>query len=328
MDMKGSWELCISVKEKTFRFTICRVNKKNGKIEVARAFQIDIPEEFASSRDIIAAGAIIGIVRTALRNNSPKIKKYNLCISDKSIITRVVKLPKMELNDLKSFMKLSIYQYFPIRVEDYTFDFKIQAVDEKDEKNYYNLLLVAIPKAIIDFYSNIFLKCGLKPKVISIYSDVVASLFLKLIKKDIAIVDMNYDYTEFAITEGKSIFINSIINYALPKNELDLNEDTYLSQLDLDALGQEFSSTVESLKNYLNFFSTRHQGKVIEEIYFIGEGAMMKEIIYSLEETLGVKIKTGQDAFTGKIIATSMPSTMKRQFFPERYCSCLGLLMR
>lgn len=326
--MKGSWELCISVNDKTFRFAVCRVDKKSEKIEVAKAFQIDIPEDFAASRDTVSAGAITGIIRTALKNNGVNIKRYSMCISDRSIITRVVKLPKMDFKDLKSFMKLSIYQYFPIRTDDYCFDYKIQTIDDKDDKNYYNLLLVAVPKYIINYYSGIFLKCGLKPKVITIYSDVVSSLILKYVNKDIAIVDMNYNYTEFAMIEGNSIFINSIINYALPRNETDINEDTYLSLLDSDILGQEFLSTSETLKNYLNFFSTRHQGKVVEEIYFIGEGAMMKEVIALLEESLGVKIKTGQDIFSQENITLSMPSTMKRQFYPERYCSCLGLAAR
>ena len=324
--MTGSWELCISIKDKTLRAAVCRPGKKAKKIEVSKAFQINIPEEFSASRDAASAGAITGLIRTALKDAKISIKKYNLSISDRSIITRVIKLPKMEFNDLKSFMKLSIHQYFPIKIEEYCLDYKIQGINENDEKGYYNLLLVAIPKSIIDYYTQIFLKCGLKPKLINIYSDVVSNLFLKFADKDIAIVDINYNYTEFIMLEGKSIFINSIINYALPKTQMDINEETYLQVLDMDLLGEEFLTISESLKNYINFFSSRHHGKNIEEIYFIGEGAMMKEVINFLEESLGIKIRTGQNLLENKIITSSMPGHMKKQFYPERFFSCLGLI--
>ena len=326
--MANSWELCISVKDRTIRLAVCRYNTKNRKIEVSRAIQMDLPQEFSSAKDAANSGVIVGLIRKAIKNHKITIKKYNLCISDRSIITRVLKLPQMDIKDLKNFMKLSIQQYFPIKPEDYCFDYKIQGVNAEDEKAYYNLLLVAIPKAIIDFYSGALLKCGLKPNLINIYSDVVANLFLRLGGNDIAILDPGYDYTEFIMLEGKSIFINSIINYEIPRCEEEgMNEESYLKNLTVEMLGEDFINTAETLKNYINFFSSRHHGKTIENIYFIGEGAMLKEAIYYIEDNLDVKIKTGQEFLTGKVSTLAMPTAMKKEFYIERYCACLGLIV-
>jgi len=325
--MAGSWELCISIQENTYKFAVCRYSKKLRKIEVSKAIQLDVPAEFADSREIAGREAVAGLIRKALKNNAIKESKYNLCISDKGIITRVVKLPNMEFKDLKNFMKLSIQQYFPIKPEEYLFDYKIQEVNEKDEKAYYNVLLVAIPKNTVEYYAGIFLKCKMKPKIISIYSDVVTNLFVKLVGNDCAVMDMTYNQTEFLMLEGKSLFINSIINYAIPKSEEGVDNEVYLKNLQVEELGEDFGSAVETLKNYLNFFSTRHQGKILDEVYLIGLGAMLKEAAVFIQEDLNVKVKCGNTEFTNKFLANSMPLKMKKQFQPERFFGCFGLLM-
>ncbi|MGE5472692.1 MAG: pilus assembly protein PilM [Ignavibacteriales bacterium] len=325
--MSGSWELCISIQENTYKFTECRYNKKKNKIEVAKAVQLDVPEEFARSKDPAGREAVAGLVRKALKNNGLKENKYKLCISDKGIITRVVKLPNMEFKDLKNFMKLSIKQYFPIKPEEYLFDYKIQEINEKDEKAYYIVLLVAIPKSTVEYYAEIFLKCKLKPKIISIYSDAVSDLFIKLVGNDCAIMDMTYDQTEFLMLEGKSLFINSIISFAIPKPEDGIDEQVHLNNLQIEELGEDFTSAVDTLKNYLNFFSTRHHGKSLEEVYIIGRGAMLSQAAEYIQDNLGIKVRPGNTEFSKSFLTTTMPLKMKSKFHPERYFGCFGLLM-
>ncbi|MGE5328869.1 MAG: pilus assembly protein PilM [Deltaproteobacteria bacterium] len=325
--MAGSWELCISIQESTYKFALCRYNKKTKKIEVSKAVQLDVPAEFANAKEHAGREAIAGLVKKTLASNNIKQKTYNLCISDRGIITRVVKLPSMEFKDLKNFMKLSIQQYFPIKPEEYLFDYKIQEINEKDEKAYYNVLLVAIPKSTVEYYAGMFLKCKMKPKVISIYSDAVTNLFVKLVGNDCAIMDMTYDQTEFLMLEGKNLFINSIINYAIPKPEDSIDEAAYLGNLQVEELGEDFDMAAETLKNYLNFFSTRHHGKIIEEVYFIGRGAMLKEAINFIQENLSIKVLTGE-ALANKFSFSAMPVKNKKQFHPERFFGCFGLLMR
>lgn len=323
--MFGSWELCINVQNNIFKMAVCKYNKKTKKIEVSRALRVEIPEEFGVTKDIRGSAAV-GLIRNALKENKINFKSYNLCISDRDMITRVIKLPKMDLKDLKSFMKLSIHQYFPIQSDEYCFDFKIQDINEKDEKAYFGLFLVAVPKATIDYYSNILYKCGLRPKLISIYSDVVSDLFINLVKKDIVIVDMGYSHTEFIVLEGKNIFINSIMNYSLPKVKGSISEDHYLKSLTEEQLGEDFITVCNNFENYINFFASRHHGKTIEEIYFIGEGAMLKDSIEMLEKSFNIKIKTGSELFKEKVIIDKMPAAMREQFYPERFCGCFGLL--
>lgn len=325
--MSGSWNLCISIQENTYKFAVCRYNKKKDKIEVSKAIQLDVPDEFAKSKEPAGREAVAGLVRKALKNNGIKQKKYNLCISDKGIITRVVKLPNMEFKDLKNFMKLSIQQYFPIKPEEYLFDYKIQEINEKDEKAYYIVLLVAIPKITVEYFAGILLKCNLRPKLISIYSDVASDLFIKLVGNDCAVMDMTYNHTEFLMLEGKSLFINSIINFAVPKSEDGIDEQVHLKNLTVQDLGDDFTTAVETLKNYLNFFSTRHHGKSLEEVYLIGCGAVLIQAAEYIEETLNIKVITGNTEFTKKFLARTMPIKMKSKFHPERYFGCFGLLM-
>lgn len=325
--MVNSNKLCISIQEKTFRFAVCKFNKKSKKIEIAKAFQLEIPDDFGTTRNPANASAISGLIKTALKSNKVNFKTYSLCISNQEVVTRVIKLPKMPFKDLNSFVSLSIQQYFPIRSEGYSFDYKVQSINENDEQNYYNLFLVAIPTLIIDYYCGILLKCGLRPKKVDIYADVVSEVFHEFIGSDIAVVDMSYNFTEFSILEGKSIFINSMINYALPRAKDAENEKEFLKHLDEDGLGEDFPSTYETIKSYLNFFSSRHNGKTIQEVYFIGEGALLEDVIPLIEDKLNVKIKTEKDILDEHLRITAMPKSMVKQFNPERYISCIGLVV-
>lgn len=322
--MLSSWELCISVQNGTFRFAVCRVNNKNNTIEISKAFEVNVPEEFDISKDP-EGSAVTGLIRNALKDNQINLKNYKLCISDRDIITRVIKLPKMELKDLKGFMKNSIKQYFPIKKDDYSYDYTIQGVNEEDEKAYYTLFLVAIPTNLFEYYANILLRCGLRPSLIDIYSDVVFNLFTKITKKDIAIMDIGYNYTEFIMIENNSLFINSVINYNLQKSKVSFNEAEYLKNLKEEDLGEDFEIACETLDNYINFFSSRHHGKVIEEIYFIGEGSMLS-CTSDIEKDLNIPVINGSNIFDQKVVTHDMPSTMKQNLYLERYCSCFGLI--
>lgn len=318
----GSRELCISVQNDTFRFVECKYNPRNKKIYVYKAFQVDVLQEFRGNKE-----AVIGLVRRALKENDISNKRYRLCISQRDIITRVIKLPRMDLRDLESFMKYNIQQYFPINANDYCFDYKIQDVNEKDEKTYYNLFLVAMPKAVLEYYAGVFLKCGLKPKLISIYSDVICNFFANFSGKDVAVMEMSYNYTEFVMLENKNIFINSSMDFSIPKPKENVNQEEYLANLSQEDLGEDLISVFEDLENYINFFASRHHGKTIDEIYFFGEGGKLGKIISLLKEDINIKVSNGHELFDDILITSTMPTKMKEQFYPERYLPCVGLLL-
>lgn len=320
----NSWELCISVQNNNLKFVVCKYDKKQNKILISKCFQLIIPEEF-NIFDKNHLGAIVGLVRNELKKNGIKTKKYLMCFGDKSIITRVIKLPKMEVKDLESFMNQSISQYFSITDDDYCFDYRIQGVNEADEKAYYNLFLIALPKYILETYSNIFLKCGLRPKNISMYADVFANLFSNFVNNFITIINIGYTQTEVMVLERNYIFINSVVDFRLPRSGLNKGEDVYLANLTQEDLGEDFLIVLENIENYINFFSSRHHGESIQDIYFIGEGAKLKKVIDSLRENMNINIVSGEELFKEDIIPYKMSSI--ETFEPEIYYSCLGLLL-
>lgn len=322
--MLENWELCISYQNNVYRFALCRPNKKKKRIEVSKAFQLNLPDDYDSNND--PDGSIVSeLIRNALKENHIKNKKYSFCISDRDIITRVIKLPKMDMKSLKSFLMQSIHQYFPIKGHEYCFDYRVQSINEDDEKGYYNLFLVAIPKSTIEYHSHILLKAGLRPKHFSIYSDAVFSLFSNFVDKDIAIMDISYNHTEFIMLDCNSIFINSVINYNLPKGNGIIDEDSYLKNLGEEDLGEDFEVAFETLGNYIEFFSSRHHGRAIEEIFFVGEGSKLN-ILPILEKNLNIPISDGGELFKNKIVTVAMNPSMREKYHPERYYSCFGLI--
>jgi type IV pilus assembly protein PilM len=318
----NSWELCISAQNNTYKFILGRYDEKLNKILVSKHFEIQIPQEFDIYNENNRAG-IAGLIKTALKKNGVKTHKYKICLSDKNIINRVINLPKMDIKDLESFMKLSISQYFPISSNDYYFDYRIQSINKNDEKSYYNLFLAAIPKFIVKAHANILLSCGLKPRLTTIFSDCMVRLFSNYIKDFIMLVDIGYGHTEIIVLEDNTIFINSIVDFSLPKIGENIDKDNYLKNLSQKDLGEEFDLVLENIDNYIKFFSSRHHGQTIGQIYFTSEGARLEKVIKEAKESLDINITSSKELFLdNKISHLGLD-----KFEPERYNCCIGLIL-
>jgi type IV pilus assembly protein PilM len=117
-----------------------------------------------------------------------RLKTHYAAVSlpeEKSFL-KVIKMPKMNAEDLREAVYFEIENHIPLQVEDVYFDFQVippylQENNAKNKKNYSEILFAAMPKTTVDSYNDCLKKIGIQPVHLEVES---LSLARSLINRD------------------------------------------------------------------------------------------------------------------------------------------------
>jgi len=95
--------------------------------------------------------------------NGEKLKAKDIVFSlpEEKVFLKVIKMPKMTVEELREATVFEVENYIPISVEDVYLDFTILDQGVLDQK----ILIAASPKKVVKNYLSLFEKCGLKNAV-------------------------------------------------------------------------------------------------------------------------------------------------------------------
>lgn len=155
-----------------------------------------------------------------------------------AVFHTIVTLPLVKKDEFDRLLKAEIQKLLPYKLEDTALDYEI--ISEKSESRTQRVLVNAVPRELVLFYSKIFQKAGLK--LDSIEPESVA-LSRSLVGRDAAltmVVDMGAERTNFFIVEGtKTITHHSIETGGLKINRI------------IEAVLKVEASSVEQIKQDL-----------------------------------------------------------------------------
>ena len=137
---------------------------------------IPTPLDSFENGNILDSESLAEIIKEELRTAAYKAKSTIVLVTGDSTIDREVILPKMTEKELKKVIEFEADQYFPVNLINYTVDFKIIEEVTTQEGSKYKVLVVAVPKEIIDGYVNVIEKCGLRLEVIDIAANALTKI--------------------------------------------------------------------------------------------------------------------------------------------------------
>ncbi|MDS1029392.1 pilus assembly protein PilM [Bacillota bacterium LX-D] len=210
-------------------------------------------------------------LKAFLRENNITAKKVVASFGQKGILTRTIKVPKMEPGDLASMMKLGITDHLPIDLEEYAFDYKVLTEVEETDGAYLEVMVVAVKHFEIGRCMTLLEKVGLKPIVLDVLPNVLYRLFGFSNFEDTMVIDGGREGTRLAIFQGRSLFMYNDLPFALNDEEE----------------AQDFATLIMELQGYVDYFSSRNFGKNIDRIFVLGELAFSA----SLQETLQTRFE-------------------------------------
>lgn len=344
--------------------------KKKGKF-----FQLASFGEFAIAPGIIEKGeikdekALIEIIKNSLlqvRGEKLKTKHIIASLPETRAFLQVIPMPVLEEEELLGAVKYEAENYIPFSVDEVYLDFQV-VEPLYDHLDHVDVLIVAIPKNIVDSYTDLFKKTGLRPLALEVESQATARALIKnqVSPRPILIIDLGASRTSFIIFSGFSLkFTSSIpvcgstLTQAISKNlgvsineaesikidygiledkEITLNDGTkrkIKKESIFEALTPALTDLVEQIKACLEYYQTHisHEhlpsdGKAIQKLLLCGGGARIKGICEFLSGELKIPAELG-DPWVN-VLKTPLEEIPEIPFDQSvEYATAIGLALR
>lgn len=235
---------------------------------------------------------------------------------------QVIQMPKMAEEELRMAVPYEVENYIPLSADDVYLDF--QVVPPLFEKqNTLDVLIVALPKKIVDSYVCCLKKSGLVPYVLEIDSQAIARVLLNDGEEchSLVVLDFGEGSTDFIVFSNDSvrftasipIVFSQLIDALSKKMDIDYSKAEKLitkynifqdkgeqSKEILSAVTPLINSLIEQVEKYLNFYQEHafdHNfsvtDKQIEKIIISGGGAMLKGLPEFLSKKLKIPVHFG-----------------------------------
>jgi len=270
---------------------IIKLNKKRGKLSVSSAIQTDIKPGIVESGIIKNEKALAEAIRLSCnkaKGEKIKTKYVAFSLPEEESFLQVIRMPKMNSEELKSAVLFESENYIPIPIDQMYLDF--QVIDTEKKLDFEDILIVATPKKIVDSYVACIESAGLTPILAEIESQSSARALVKdgFIKEAIAIINIGANNSDF------SIFADGSVRFtlSLPISAMQLSKVTNTPT----ATFNQFISKVEKNIDYFQenaldkFFSESNQ---IKKIILSGDVPKQKNIAELISKKLGIETELG-----------------------------------
>jgi len=303
--------------------------------------------------DEVALAKIIKLSYSTVKGKKIKTKYVVASLPEEKSFSQVIQMPKMSDEELRLAVPLEAENYIPMPIDDVYLDFQV-IPQVKDYLNYLEVLIVAIPRKIVDSYVSCFKKAGLTPIIFETESEAIARALVGKENKSslLILIDFGENNTNFIVFSGGSIrFTCSIpissrllteavsesliidfheaerikISHGLVganTNTKTLRAVQVMTPLLKDLAGQ--------IKKYLNFYRDHssyeyllENGKT-EKVLLCGGGAELKGLADFMSKNLGTAVELGNPLVN--FLAKKPKSIIKNDIMS--FTTAIGLALR
>lgn len=293
------------------------LEKKRNKFRMLSCGRRVLPRGIVQAEQILNPQKLADEIKNMLASAEPKpIRTKNVIFSipETKAFIRTIQIPKMSVEEAREAVKWETEANIPISVDKVYLDW--QPIGAKGENN--EILVVAVPKNIVDSYHQAIVLAGLNPLAVEV--DVVATIRsltrLQEGNQPVLIADIGAENTSLAICQNQIPYFTSSIplsgktfTEALQKEVgVDWEKAENLKfkfglgkMAEEDMLYRIFNPLIENLASEIdksiNFFaesinSQDQVGKVI----LSGGGALLHEFSNYLGKRLGREVELGNPA--------------------------------
>ena len=286
-----------------------KATKKN--IIIQNAYSLKIPKDIYYNGMIMNVDQLSYYLKSSLKDNKISSNTAIVVVNSSNVITREIVLPKVSDKELESILNYQVADYIPIEPEDYKFQYLHLGSIFVDGVEKLNILLIAIPKAMVDSHLKLIENIGLKPFVMDFqghamnklinYNDMFNDTYL-IKGKTIVSVDMGYSSTKVNISLDGVLKVSRVINGSVShiidaiQDNIDIHEDDIIDKIknfDLNdnehTIETDDSKIMESLNNTISiildgvdmvikYYNTRDVGNTTDYILLQGGLSNIKGI--------------------------------------------------
>lgn len=194
---------------------IIKLKKKRKALALASFGEAEIRPGIIKDGEIKDEKKLAEIVKRAVASVSgEKLKTRHVVVSlsEEKAFLQVIQMPKMTEEDLKSAIIYEAENYIPLPIEEVYLDFQV-IEPLQDHLDHLDVLIVALPKKIVDSYVNSLEMAGLQPIAFEVESQSVARALIKneIAPRPVLIIDLGKIRSNFIIFSGTCVRFTSSV---------------------------------------------------------------------------------------------------------------------
>ncbi|MEK7519557.1 MAG: type IV pilus assembly protein PilM [Patescibacteria group bacterium] len=194
---------------------IVKLKKKRGTLKLVSFGETEIRPGIIEGGEIKDEEALSKIIEEAvLKVKGEKLRtKYAICsLPEEKAFLQVIQMPKMSDEELGKAIRFEAENYIPLPVEKVYLDFQ-KVKPFSDHLDHTDVLLVALPKNIVDPYVSCLKKSGLIPLALEVESQAISRALVKgeVTPFPISIIDLGATRASFVLFSGYSLHFTSLI---------------------------------------------------------------------------------------------------------------------
>jgi len=334
----------------SYETKIVNGRQERDSTEIKKAFSFVTPAGAYENGYIRDEYKLSDAVRRELRKNGISGGTCHISIKSTAIIIRELLLPNLGSKELESMLSFQLGEYLPMDFSKYVIQHRAVESIENAGQEKLNVLVVAIPKEMVDMHYNFIKELGLKPEVMDFHSNGVWKFLrhggringsLIPLETTIAAVDLGYSTSNVTIVNKGNAKLNRVIDsggFSLDRNISKLMDPgseellTYKQRIsDISVVEAEYSEQ----DRYTNITKTSLEG-IMDKIDKVFKYYDSREPDKWLDNILlygGLSKIKGMDKLFGGYfsIPTAILESVEKIHLNgdiNKYVGCVGALIR
>lgn len=286
---------------------------------VHNALIFETPEDSYEDGAIKDGEKIAMAIKEQLDANGITNKNVIFVLTSTRVVYREVLIPEVKESKVKGIVSANAAEYFPVNIEDYVVSHSVlEHVVGDDKTKQLKLMVVAAPITMVKSYYELGSMVGLNVQSI----DYVGNAMLQLIKTQTSssmttmVIQLGSESTILNIVKGDTLLLqrtipygtNSAVNEVMDEQGVDattamtLLQNERLISVDFDdnAATGAFRYLINNIGRVLDYYGTRNPDKPIDDVFLVGDGALIRGIDGLFKIQLNIQTKVMDSLYNVK----------------------------
>lgn len=286
---------------------------------VHNALIFETPEDSYEDGTIKDGEKIAMAIKEQLDANGITNKNVIFVLTSTRVVYREVLIPEVKESKVKGIVSANAAEYFPVNIEDYVVSHSVlEHVVGDDKTKQLKLMVVAAPITMVKSYYELGSMVGLNVQSI----DYVGNAMLQLIKTQTSssmttmVIQLGSESTILNIVKGDTLLLqrtipygtNAAVNEVMDEQGVDattamtLLQNERLISVDFDdnAATGAFRYLINNIGRVLDYYGTRNPDKPIDDVFLVGDGALIRGIDGLFKIQLNIQTKVMDSLYNVK----------------------------
>ena len=325
---------------------MAEVSRRGAKLILNKMAIVDIPEHTVEDGAISNEELLADTLRRMASKNGFASGRVTAALGGRSLFIREVVFPRMSETEMRQAIRWDLEKYVPFSPEQLYFDFWI--VGSGSTEVDVRVLLVAVPKDLVDSLVRVLVKAGLKPVAIEIEPLAVQRTLPET--EDCMLIDIGAAVSQMTLFQKNSpVFTRNIPiggnrltetvmeGMTLGREEAELlkqksagllnrTEGTDAPGLMPEQMERVVGELVGEVRRTLEYYQVQNRNVKISQVFITGGGAKMEGLPAQLSQLLELPV-----FLHDPLADMEIPASFNRQYLRgigPQMAVAIGLAMR